>query len=234
MRDQLPLPVGLDDHARFTTYFAGPNEAAVAHLRGFVRGESPACWIWGAPGSGKTHLLQAVCAAADERGSGAAYIPLSPAAALRHEMLDGWPNLALACIDDLQAVVGDLEWERALFRLFNQLGERGGAMLVAADAGPAQLPFALPDLRSRLSWGAVFRLSELSDSERLEALRLRAGHRGLELGDDVGEWLLRRMPRDLPTLYRLLDTLDHASLAAQRRLTIPFVRKILQDRQQLP
>lgn len=227
MKVQLPLRVGLDDHAQFSTFLAGSNEALVDHLHSLVDGKTPVSWIWGAQGCGKTHLLQAVCAEAGEKGVEAAYFPLSIAETLSPDLLKDWPALKIACIDDLQAVAGEPAWENALFRLFNALHEQGGAMLVAADAGPAQVTLALPDLRSRLSWGPVFRVSELSDQQRVAALRLRARQRGLELGDEVAEWLLKRTPRDMPSLYRLLDTLDVASLAAKRRLTIPFVRDIL-------
>lgn len=234
MKVQLPLPVGLDDHARFATYFAGPNEALFRHLHDFLKLEVPVSWIWGAPGTGKTHLLQAVCAEAGQLGIESAYFPLANCQSLTPDLLDGWPDLRIACVDDLQAVAGNAAWEKALFRLFNELGERRGAMLVAAESGPKQLPMDLPDLRSRLSWGPVFRLNALSDGERVQALRLRARHRGLNLSDEVGEWLLRRAPRDMSSLYNLLDTLDLASLAAQRRLTIPFVKKILDQQGRLP
>ncbi len=221
------MPVGLDDHARFASYFAGPNTSAVAYLSGMLEADDQVAWIWGPAGSGKTHLLQAACAQASDNGQRAMFVPLAAESTIQPRILDNCSDLALACVDDLHSVAGDREWEQALFRLFNDLTGRGGKLLVSATMGPQQVAFELPDLGSRLSWGPVFRLQGLNDAERIEALSLRAGHRGLELGEGVGEWLLRRVPRDMGALYRLLDTLDLESLAAGRRLTIPFVRGVL-------
>jgi len=229
--DQLPLAIGLEDNARFSTFFAGPNEIAVRHVSSLVRERVPVTWIWGPQGSGKSHLLQAASAEAAEQGLKTSYIPLGNTEASKPAILENCVNRDLVCIDDLQVVAGNNSWELALFELFNGLSENGGAMLVAADASPQATPIGLDDLGSRLSWGPTFRLQSLSDGERIEALRLRARHRGLELPDEVGEWLIKRVPRDMNSLYRLLDTLDTESLAAGRRLTVPFVRSIYQKQQ---
>lgn len=226
---QLALAVGLDDYARFETFFAGPNEQVVSHLHGFAlaREDHPASWLRGAPGSGKTHLLQASCAAAAGNGLLTRFVPLASFADLDPAILEIQPGLGLLCLDDIDAVAGQPAWEGAVFRAFNEVTGDGGSVLVAASGGPRETDFTLADLRSRLSWGPTYRLEPLTDPERVAALRLRARHRGFELGDDVGEWLLKRVPRDMPSLYRLLDKLDAASLQAGRRITIPFVRDIL-------
>ena len=130
-------------------------------------------------------------------------------------------------MDDLDAVVGRLEWERALFALLRELQDAGGRLVLAASAPPALLRWALPDLASRCAAGAVLQLRPLDESEQQAALRLRARVRGLELPDETLQWLQRRFPRDMRSLYELLDTLDEAALAAQRRLTIPFIREVL-------
>lgn len=222
MTRQLPLGVNLRDGAAFANFLPGPNAAAVACLRA---GEEPLVYLWGAGGTGKSHLLQAACAAAGQDGRPAAYLPLDGGFA--PEVLAGWENLPLVCLDDLQAVAGRMAWERALFNLCNGLREQGGRLAVAADAPPAGLALQLPDLRSRLSQGVVFQLRELEDPDKLAALRLRARRRGFELPDDTAQYLLSRYRRDMPSLCRLLDVLDTASLSAQRRLTIPFVKSVL-------
>ncbi|NNF51170.1 MAG: DnaA regulatory inactivator Hda [Gammaproteobacteria bacterium] len=231
MAEQLPLAVGLEDNARFSTFFAGPNEIAVRHLMSLVRERVPVTWIWGPQGSGKSHLLQAVSAEAAEQGLMTSYVPLGNAQASQPAILENCVDRDLVCIDDLQVAAGSDAWELALFELFNGLNENGGALLVAANASPQETPIGLEDLASRLSWGPTFRLLALSDGERIKALRLRARHRGLELPDEVGDWLIKRVPRDMNSLYRLLDALDTESLAAGRRLTVPFVRGIF-DKQQ--
>jgi len=224
---QLPLGVRLKDRASFESFLPGRNTEALAHARAVARGEvRGATWICGAPGAGKSHLLQAICAAA-AGGARAGYLPLAEVAGLGAGVLDGLAQLQCLCIDDLERVVGDLSWERGLFAVLRELEEAGGALVVAAREPPALASWALPDLKSRLAASAVFALRTLDDSEQHAALALRARLRGLELPDETWQWLRRRYPRDMRRLYELLDTLDEAALAAQRRLTVPFIRDVL-------
>lgn len=226
MHPQLPLGLQLGDHARFCNFFAGPNAELVLVLRALPQGEARLVYCSGAPGTGKSHLLQAACAAVREQGHTAWYLPLD--AQLSPALLEGLEQQQLVCLDDVQRVAGNAAWEEALFHLYNRVREQGGALVVAGDGRPEELGLCLPDLVSRLHWGLLYRLRELNDAERLAALQLRAASRGLDLPNDTGDYLLRRCPRDLPALCALLDRLDVASLVAQRRLTIPFVRSVLQ------
>lgn len=225
---QLPLPIELKDSAIFKTFLAGPNAVAVAHLKAVAAGaDGPGGWLWGPASSGKSHLLQAVCAATGDAGKSAAYIPMEQMRPFGPEVLEGWDEQRLLAIDDLDRVAGDSEWETALFNLYNGLIDRGGALIVATERGPSGIEFDLPDLRSRLSAGAVFQLVELDEAGIAAALRLRAQHRGLELPDETIQYLLRRVPRDMESMYGLLERLDVESLAEQRKLTVPFVRSII-------
>jgi DnaA-homolog protein len=219
---QLALGVRLRADAVFDSFWPGPNGEIVAALR--VPSTTP-LWLWGAAGSGKTHLLQAVCAAT---GESAAYFPLARSLALPPEALAGFERSAVLCIDDADAVAGDLAWERALFRVFNEAAELRTRLIFAAAAPPRQAEWRLEDWRSRAAAGVVYQLRELDDAGRVEALRLRAAQRGLQLPYETSEYLLKRMPRDLRSLFEVLDLLDEASLAAQRRLTIPFIRDALE------
>jgi len=221
---QLALGVRLRADAVFDSFWPGPNGEIVAALR--APSTTP-LWLWGAAGSGKTHLLQAVCAAA---GESAAYFPLARSLALPPEALAGFERSGVLCIDDADAVAGDLAWERALFRVFNEAAELRTRLIFAAAAPPRQAEWRLEDWRSRAAAGVVYQLRELDDAGRIEALRLRAAQRGLQLPYETSEYLLKRMPRDLRSLFAVLDLLDEASLAAQRRLTIPFIRDALEKR----
>jgi DnaA family protein len=224
---QLPLGVRLPDRARFESFLPGRNREALAHARSIATGAARGVtWLSGPGGAGKTHLLQAICAAASER-SRAGYVPLRQVAHLGVGVLDGLAQLDSLCLDDLDAVAGELEWERRLFGLLRETEEAGGALTIAARAPPALLPWALPDLGSRCAAGAVLALRALDEAEQHAALELRARLRGLELPDETWQWLRRRYPRDMRLLYELLDTLDEAALAAQRRLTVPFIRDVL-------
>jgi DnaA-homolog protein len=221
---QLPLAVRLPDVAIFGTFEPGPNGAVVALLAD-PAAAGPALWLWGPAGSGKSHLLQASCAA----NASAAYLPAEELLAAGPAVLEGWEDRSLVCIDDIDRLAGRAEWELAAFALFNRLWERGGRLVVSASTGPAATRFALPDLQSRLAWGGVFKLEPLRDEDRVAALRRRAAHRGLELPVDAANYLLRRLPRDMRALCAWLDKLDMASLAAGKRLTMPFVKSVIES-----
>lgn len=222
---QLPLGVELGVSLRFETFVAGRNAGAVEALRRLADGESRApVWVYGPPGSGKSHLLQAACARAGGNRRATAWLPLAAVKGEGAALLDGFEALDLVALDDLEAVAGDRGWEAALFNLFNGIAERGGRLAFAAAGAPAATAVQLADLASRLSASEVHRLEPLAEPEQAAALQARAAKRGLELPDETLGFLTRRAPRDFATLCRMLDALDTESLAAQRRLTVPFVR----------
>jgi DnaA-homolog protein len=226
---QLPLPVQLRASSVFASFYRGPNADVVEQLLDLSPApRSPAVWLYGPIGAGKTHLLQAVCGRAGEQKLTAAYIPLADSV-FTPSALTGCESLSFVCLDDFDRVVGQSAWERAVFRLYTELEDSGGRLLIAAMSTPAASGIALKDLESRLTAGAVLRLQPLSDEEQMSALSLRAAQLGMELTQEAAQFLIRRLPRDMTTLCAALDTLDRASLASQRRLTVPFVREVLGD-----
>src|SRR5262249_6466762 len=160
--------------------------------------------------------------AAAGEGMRAGYVPLADVARLGVGVLEGLPQLRCLCLDDIDRVAGQSEWEREIFGLLRELEDTGGGLILSAQAPPALVGWALADRGSRCAAGAVFQLRVLDEGEQRSALQLRARLRGFELPDETSQWLQRRFPRDMHSLYELLDTLDEAALAAQRRLTIPF------------
>jgi DnaA family protein len=226
--EQLPLGVRLPDRAVFASFLPGRNREPLEHAMQVAAGHAAgATWFCGPASAGKTHLLQAICSqASPSRRAG--YFPLAQLAELGVGVLEGLPQLECVCLDDLEAVAGRLEWERALFGILRELEDSGGALVLAAQPPPALLAWALPDLGSRCAAGAVLPLRALDESEQQQALQLRARLRGFELPEETSRWLQRRFPRDMRRLYALLDTLDDAALAAQRRLTVPFIREVLE------
>jgi DnaA family protein len=221
---QLPLPLSLADHASFAAFVGGSNGAAVEHVRALAAGGADTLWLWGAAGVGKSHLLQAACRAATAAQRRAMYVPLP---AVAPAILANLENVDLLAIDDLHTVAGDLDWERPLFGILNAFLARSGALLLAAVAPAARCGFRLPDLESRGAGAVTYRLAPLDDDERAAALRLHAAARGLELEAPAAEFLLKRVARDMPAVIEWLARLDRASLSAQKRLTIPFIREQL-------
>jgi len=224
---QIPLGVRLTDRAVFGSFLAAHNTEVLQHLQHLASGAAGGLtWLCGPRGSGKSHLLQAACAAASERMR-AGYVPLADVAALGVGVLDGLPEMQCLCLDDIDRVAGQLDWERGIFGLLREMEESGARLVLAAQVPPAMLHWTLADLGSRCAAGAVFQLRLLEEEEQRAALQLRAHLRGLELPDETWHWLRKRFPRDMRTLYQLLDTLDEAALTAQRRLTVPFIRQVL-------
>lgn len=227
---QLPLAMRLRERAVFDSFVPGANLQTVQTLRAIALGQQrePA-WVCGPAGIGKSYLLQALCAAAEQQRLPAAYLPMSQLQTLGVEALAGWQQRRVLALDELDAIIGDRGWEQALFGLFRESQERGAALVVAAVEPPQRLQFSLPDLASRFAAVTLLLLQPLNETEQREALRLRAKARGLELPEETALYLQRRFQRDLPTLYQLLDTLDEAALAAQRRVTVPFIRAVLES-----
>jgi DnaA family protein len=127
----------------------------------------------------------------------------------------------------VQAIAGDLEGERVLLRLYDELRQLGHRLVCAGNAPLGALGIKLPDLQSRLGWGLVFHIQALRDRDKISVLRRRSEARGFELPLEAAQYLLARCPRDMATLCGLLDRLDELTLKTHRRLTIPLVKTIL-------
>lgn len=225
---QLPLDIRLADYALFETYFAGPNEACVHALRDVAATKTSAfVWLWGELGCGRSHLLQACVNAAGAAGARAVYLSLDPTHGAAPGVVEGIEACEVIAVDDVDRVTGDAEWERSLLLLYEEVRQGRGRLVVAADRAPLHCHFRLPDLVSRFSSGATFRVRRLADEDRIRAMQLRARWRGLELPDDVARYVIARVQRDTGSLFALLDRLDREALVAQRRLTVPFVRQII-------
>jgi DnaA family protein len=223
---QLPLGLRFPAHQQLSAFVVADKGAALAAVQAAAT-EAAAPWVYlsGPPGSGKTHLLIGACQS--PQGRHAQYLPLAGLGAHVEAALLATDDFELLCVDDLDAIVGMRGAEIALFDVFNRGRARGATIVFAAKQNPTRLGLVLPDLVSRLSSCAQFALKPLHEDQRRALLRERARQRGFELEDDVLDFLFRRHARDLGALFEVLDHLDRESLAAQRRITVPFLRRVI-------
>lgn len=226
MSGQLSLRLRLDDEATFANFFTTEaNRPALAALRS---PDMRVLYLFGPPGCGRSHLLQALSHELMGEGQAAVYLPLAALTDLPpEEVLEGLEASPVILLDDIDSIAGRSDWETALFHLFNRVDVAGGRWIATGHATPGQLPVALPDLRSRLLWGGSFQLHALDDEQRQEALIMLARRRGLDMPVEVARYLLARQARSMPALTALLEELDRASLRERRRLTVPFVKEVL-------
>ena len=225
---QLPLKIQLDTSASFANFFAGENQLLLDYLQNFFdNSEDWFVYLWGVAASGRTHLLQASCHLAESLQQPTAYIPLAEHKNFSPAILDNLENFSLVILDDLSLIVGDRAWEEALFHLYNRVHTAQHKLIVSADQAPQSLAIRLADLQSRIAVATIFKLKSLTDAEKLSGLQLRAMQRGLTLPLDVARFMLHHCRRDLSSLFTSFEKLDQASLAAKRKLTIPFVKEVL-------
>ena len=236
LRFQYPLlALKFPDDETFASFYPGQNASLLTQLRNSVVGlGEPVLYMWGEAGSGRSHLLHALCSEVDERGESVAYIPLHHYQGMTLDIFENMEKVSLVCIDNIDAIAGNKKWEKALFDFYNRWSDNknnrtvGSSLIMCANTLPKQLNIKLDDLVSRLEWGACYYLSPLSDEDKLGALQLRAQLKGMKLPVDVGRFLLNRLSREMGTLLKTLDKLDNASLVAKRKLTIPFVKEVLE------
>ena len=226
---QLLLGIKLDEDATFANYYTSEqNQALVDYLQQPAAIRPPRqVLLWGSPASGRTHLLQALCHQAQADGRDFFYLPLSEKQQLEPQILDGLEALALVCLDDLDNVAGDMQWERALFSFYQRAREADTLVVAATHQPPGQAEFQLADLASRLQWSTVFRLQDLDDNGKVELLRRRAQRLGIDLDPQVAGYILQHSTRNVGSLLDVLLQLDKQSLEARRPITIPLVKDVM-------
>lgn len=230
MAMQLALNVSLDDDATFANFYIGDNAAAVDAIKHqLVNSMAQSIFVWGAQGSGRSHLLQASCHQSVLNGESAWYVSLQDLDELSPAIFDDLERCKLVALDDLQCLEGRRDWQEAVFHFYNRAQQTGARLLFAADMPPRRLPYSLADLISRMCHGLVFQLQALDDQQKIAAISLRAKNRGLELSSGVGAFLLGHYKRDMAALFHLLEKIDIASIAAKRRITLPFVKHVLES-----
>jgi DnaA family protein len=226
---QLALNVSLQDGLTFENFFACPeSEAILAALTELqCTDDFQSIGIWGASGSGRSHLLQAAVQKAETNGCSAIFLPGSELVAMDPAgLLQGLAEFDVVVIDDIDHLLNNAGWELALFEFYNRLHDNGNILVFSCAAPVAELTIQLADLASRLAWGTLYHLPKLNDQQKLAALQLRAHSRGMLMSDEVAKFIMSRSSRDFVQLIDVLDQLDKASIKAQRKLSVPFVKTI--------
>jgi len=226
---QLTLGINLQDNATFSNYFIGNNKQLIANLYTMAGGRGMRyIYFWGNSGVGRTHLLQACCHAATKQKLPNFYLSFNALAKLQPYVLDGLETMHLVCIDDIQRIAGHSEWEEAFLNLFNRMQDAKKRLIIAGDATPQNLGIKLKDLVSRLASNVLLQATGLAEEEKVQALIMRAKNRGITLSQNVAHFLWRRWPRDMHSLFDALNQLDQVSLEKKHKLTIPFVKSVLE------
>jgi DnaA family protein len=218
MQRQLLLQLAPPPAPTLDNFVPGRNGAALQALREIAGGTGAErfVYLWGEPGSGRTHLLRGLAQAAGARK--ALYLGGTAGGSAAADKV--------IAMDDVQLLAAGDQIE--LFDLYNRVRAGGGALVASGDAAPAQLALR-EDLRSRLAWGLAFQLHPLSDAEKTAALRAHAQARALDLPEDVIAYLLRHARRDMASLIGILDALDRYSLEQKRAVTLPLLRDALES-----
>ena len=234
----------LDEDATFDNFYLPPdqpgNSSLVQHLQtqlerwtqsqlsvasGTILSEFT--WLWGSQGAGCSHLLQAVCHHAAANNLQAFYLDLSSYRELDTSILLGLEEVSVLCLDQVDVICGQADWELALFNLYNRMAEKQTPLLIASHHSPQHLRFSLADLASRLQSAVVFNLATLDDGHKAKALQMRAKRQGFELSAEVADYLVTRSERSMSTLFATLQKLDRHSLETRRRVTIPLLKSLM-------
>lgn len=228
MTQQIPLQFEIKTELSFDNFVAGPNKQALMSVENLVGDDGwDFVYLWGAKNLGKSHLLQATCAAMVAADFTVCYFDFNELVSTSPKILEGLEIFQLVALDNLHLIAGKPDWEEACFDCYNRLQVNNCKLLVSANAPPNEINFGLPDLKSRMQSAVVYALKPLSDEQKVQVLKLRAAAKGLRLTDDVGLYLINHYQRGLSQLIKVLDKLDHASMVSKRKLTIPFVRSVI-------
>ncbi|WP_178861062.1 DnaA regulatory inactivator Hda [Thiomicrorhabdus cannonii] len=229
---QMPLKIGLRDDACFETFVTEQESLAVAlnALQSALKHPAGnAFYLYGDSGVGKTHLLQAACRYVTEKGQASVYLPMrDEGLPLIPDVLVGLEQTPLVCLDDMERIVGNAKWEVALANLLTKSSVQGHNVILAGEQSVVQWALTTPELTKALMTVLPIKLSSLNEKEEvIMALQRHAKRLGIELSQEVGNYLIKQFSNDLQELLAVLKMLDQASLVEKRRLTLPFVKKVL-------
>ena len=221
---QIPLDVSLSEYMTFETFYLGPNKAVVDSLRDE---KNQLIWLAGLEGFGKTHLLHAFINSHEHENKKVLYLPMSESQDFTPDILDNLAQYDLVAIDDIENIIGDMTWEEQLLKFYEDSYSTRNKILITANDTPKGLNFLLPDLSSRFNLALIERLRPMNEDEMIKAILIHSKARGFDLPEDSAKYLINRVPRDVSVLIDMIKLLDYESLSMQRKLTIPFIKTVL-------
>jgi DnaA family protein len=227
---QIPLQFEHRANQTFDDFFPSTNSEIIDQLQRSIAGNGEQLiFLWGKSGLGKSHLLQATCKEAQRMGLESFYITFSSHKLPEPSLLQGLEAFDVVCFDNIEHIAGNKAWEQAFFNFFNQQRDQGHYLVLSAECAPNKIAIQLPDLITRLNWGLTLKIQPVSDIDKISTLIFKASKMGFKLSPQAGRFLLTHYNRDFSSLWDLLIKLDRASLAAKRKLTIPFLKKVLSE-----
>ena len=221
---QIPLDVSLSEYMTFETFYLGPNKSVVDLLRDE---NNQLIWLAGLEGFGKTHLLHAFLNSHEHENKKVLYLPMSESQDFTPDILDNLAQYDLVAIDDIENIIGDMTWEEQLLKFYEDSYSTRNKILITANDTPKGLNFLLPDLSSRFNLALIERLRPMNEDEMIKAILIHSKARGFDLPEDSAKYLINRVPRDVSVLIDMIKLLDYESLSMQRKLTIPFIKTVL-------
>jgi DnaA family protein len=226
--DQLILKLQPDTSSVFENYYTGKNEPLINEISSVEKISSlQQVFIWGGKNLGKSHLLQATCSRFSSEGRNSVYLPMKEIKLHNTSIIDGLESISLICIDDISEICGNRKWELAVFNLINSVRATKNCILISSDQAPDHLKITLADLKSRFSWGPVYKLQELNDAQQVDAIALRASFLGFDLPKESAKFLQNHLKRDMQHLSNAVLSLEKETLVQQRKITIPFIKSVL-------
>lgn len=230
MSEQLPVQFELQSTQNFDAFYPGNNKEIIAHLQQLFINKEQQIFLWGENGSGKSHLLQAACQETNNTNKTSFFFSLDKKTLPPTSILDGLENVDLVCFDNIDQISGNSKWEQAFFNFFNLHRDNNNHLILSALCPPKYLEIQLLDLKTRMNWGLTLKLKPLTDEQLLNALIYKADVSGFEITPNVGKFLMTHYTSDLPSIWKLLNKIEQATLIAQRKLTIPFLKQIMNSR----
>lgn len=231
MPKQLPLQFEFQSNQNFNTFYQGNNEEVINHLQDIFFNDEQQIFLWGDTGTGKTHLLQAICQETGQHNKTNFYLSFKGGHLPDTAILNGLERFDIVCFDNIENIAENTDWEHAFFNFFNLHRDNNKQLILSAHCPPKYLGIQLPDLKTRMSWGLTLKLHPLTDEQQLSALIYKANDLGFDIPIHVGRFLISHYARDLPSIWLLLEKVNHATLAAKRKLTIPFLKQIMSEQE---